>query len=327
MTKDEVLRLLQAQQTPLSGQEMSRALGVSRAAVWKAIEQLRKDGYEIAAGTNRGYRLASLPDRLTQDGVLAALGEHPWRDRVRVFDSIDSTNTFARQLAAEGAPEGTVVVADHQTAGRGRRGRSFLSPSGVGVYLSVLLRPQVRPEQILHLTALVGVAGCNAVERAAGARPGIKWTNDLVFGKKKMSGILTELSVEAETREVSYVVSGIGLNCNEQSFPAELQSMATSIRMETGRPVDRCRLAAELIRELERMNRGLFTEKEAWLRQFTRDCVTVGQDVKIVRGDEERFAHVEGIGPDAELLVRFPDGTREAVSSGEVSIRGMYGYL
>ena len=327
MTKDEVLSFLKESGKPVSGQEMSRMLGISRAAVWKAIEQLRRDGYEISAGTNRGYQLAHSPDRLTREGVLAALGEHPWKNYVQVFDSIDSTNTYARQLAAGGAPEGTVVVADHQTAGRGRRGRSFLSPSGVGVYLTVLLRPQVRPEQILHLTAMVGVAACNAVERVSGLRPGIKWTNDLVYGKKKMSGILTELSVEAETRETSYVVSGIGLNCGEDEFPEELRDMATSIKMETGKPVDRCELAAELIRELERMNRGLFTEKEIWLRQFARDCVTVGQDVKIVRGDEVRFAHVDGIGPDAELLVTYPDGAKDTVSSGEVSVRGMYGYL
>lgn len=325
MTKDEVLRLLRARKEPLSGQEMSRQLGVSRAAVWKAIEQLRAEGWQISAGTNRGYLLEA--EALTQQGVLRALGGHPWSGRVTVLASVDSTNTRLRQLAAEGAPEGTVVIADHQTAGRGRRGRVFLSPPGVGIYLSVLLRPAVPPDRILHLTALVGSAACDAVEAVCGVRPGIKWTNDLVIGKKKMSGILTELSVEAETREVAYVVSGIGVNCGEGSFPDELRDTATSLWLETGRPVDRCALAAELIRQFAAMNEGLFTQKQERLRRFARDCVTVGQDVKLVRGDETRLAHADGIGPDGELLVTYPDGSREAVSSGEVSVRGMYGYL
>lgn len=327
MLKEEVLRLLRGQEGPVSGEQMSAALGVSRAAVWKAVAALRADGYGVEASTRLGYRLVSAPDRLDGAGVLAALGEHPWRGRVVVLESVDSTNNYLKKLAAEGAPEGTVVIADRQTAGRGRRGRTFESPSGVGVYWSVLLRPRAKPEELLHLTALVGTAACSAVESVCGVRPGIKWTNDLVLGRHKICGILTELSLEAESREVDYVVSGIGINCNQTAFPEELRGMAASLRMETGRPVDRCALAAALVREICRMNETMFSQKEAWLRRFAGDCVTVGQDVRVVRGDVCYPAHADGIGPDGELLVTRPDGTREAINSGEVSIRGMYGYL
>jgi BirA family biotin operon repressor/biotin-[acetyl-CoA-carboxylase] ligase len=327
MLKDEVLRLLRGKDGPVSGEQMSAALGVSRAAVWKAVAALRRDGYDVGASTRLGYSLLSEPDRLDQAGVLRALGSHPWRELVRVLPEVDSTNNLVKKLAAEGAPEGTVVIADRQTAGRGRRGRTFSSPSGVGIYLSVLLRPKAKPEELLHVTALVGTAMCSAVESVCGVRPGVKWTNDLVMGKHKLCGILTELSLEAETREVDYVVPGIGVNCNQESFPEELKDIAASLRMQTGRPVDRCALAAAMVRELYRMNETMFTEKEAWLAQFARDCVTLGQDVRVVRGDHVYPAHADGIGPDGELLVTRADGTREAISSGEVSIRGMYGYL
>ena len=171
------------------------------------------------------------------------------------------------------------------------------------------------------------VAASRAVEAVCGVRPGIKWTNDLVFGKRKLAGILTELSVVAETLETEYVVVGIGVNCGQTEFPEELREIAASIRMECGKPVDRCALAAALLLEFERMDRALLTQKDAWLREFAENCVTVGKDVRVLRGGKERLAHADGIGPDAALLVTYADGTQEAVSSGEVSVRGMYGYL
>lgn len=326
-TKESVLQLLRAADAPLSGQQLSRSLGVSRAAVWKAIEQLRREGCEIEAATNRGYRLLSAPERLDAAEIERQMEACAWRGRLVVLDSVDSTNNYARRLAAEGAPEGTAVIADMQTAGRGRRGRSFFSPSGEGLYLSVILRPNARPEQILHLTAMTAVAASRAVAAVCGERPMIKWTNDLVFGRKKLAGILTELSLVAETREVEYVVIGIGVNCAQSAFPEELREIATSIRMECGTPVDRCALAAALLREFSRMEDALMTQRDAWLREFAENCVTIGRDVRILRAGTERAAHADGIGPEAELLVTYPDGTKDAVTSGEVSVRGMYGYL
>lgn len=326
-TKESVLQLLRAADAPLSGQQLSRSLGVSRAAVWKAIEQLRREGCEIEAATNRGYRLLSAPERLDAAEIERQMEACAWRGRLVVLDSVDSTNNYARRLAAEGAPEGTAVIADMQTAGRGRRGRSFFSPSGEGLYLSVILRPNARPEQILHLTAMTAVAASRAVTAVCGERPMIKWTNDLVFGRKKLAGILTELSLVAETREVEYVIIGIGVNCVQSQFPPEIADIAASIYTQTGKRNVRNALAAALLCELSRMNDALLTEKDAWLREFAENCVTLGREVQIIRGDSVRPAFAEGIGPEAELLVRYPDGTREAVASGEVSVRGMYGYI
>ena len=325
--KEKVLELLRTAQGELSGEQISRALGVSRAAVWKAIEQLRRDGFEIAASTRRGYRLTFAPDTLSAARIAARLEGHPWSAQLHVMDSVDSTNNYLKALAAQGAPDGTSAIADRQTAGRGRRGRSFFSPEGQGLYLSVLLRPQARPDQLMHLTAMSAVAASRAVASVCGRSPGIKWTNDLVFGTRKLAGILTELSVVAETMETDYVVVGIGVNCAQSAFPEELREIATSIRMECGTPVDRCALAAALLREFSRMEDALMTQRDAWLREFAENCVTIGRDVRILRAGTERAAHADGIGPEAELLVTYPDGTKDAVTSGEVSVRGMYGYL
>lgn len=325
--KEKVLELLRTAQGELSGEQLSRTLGVSRAAVWKAIEQLRREGFEIAASTRRGYRLTFAPDTLSAARIAAQLDGHPWAAQLHVMDCVDSTNSYLKRLAAQGAPDGASAIADRQTAGRGRRGRSFYSPEGQGLYLSVLLRPQARPDELMHLTAMSAVAASRAVEAVCGLRPGIKWTNDLVFGTRKLAGILTELSVVAETMETDYVIIGIGVNCAQQEFPEELRGIATSIRMERGEAVDRCALAAALLREFARMEDALVTERAQWLREFSEHCVTVGKEVLLVRGEETRAAHADGIGPNAELLVTYADGTKEAITSGEVSVRGMYGYL
>ena len=329
MTKDQILECLRKTEGFVSGQQISDQLDLSRAAVWKAVQSLREDGYEIDSVTNRGYRLHAATARLQEREILRALGEHPWAKTVTVLSSVDSTNTLAKKLAAEGAPHGTVIMADQQTGGRGRQGRSFLSLPSVGVYLSVLLRPKTTPEGLMHLTAMTAVAACNAVEQVAGIRPGIKWTNDLVIGRKKTAGILTELSLEAESGTVDYAIIGIGVNCNhtEEDFPPDLRPIATSIRQETGKPVNRNLLAASLIRELARAEREMFSKKSAWMKAYAAGCITIGQDVKILRGGTVRFAHADGVDEDAALLVTYDDGTKAAVSSGEVSVRGMYGYL
>lgn len=328
-TREQVLRMLQETDGFLSGVQMSQTLGVSRMAVCKAIASLQQDGFLITALPRRGYRLQASCAKLSAPGILATLGEHPWRERLVVLDEVDSTNTYAKRLAAQGAPEGTVVVSNAQTGGRGRLGRSFSSPMDCGVYLTVLLRPRVAPTELLHLTALTAEATVQAIEDTAGLRPGIKWTNDLVCGKRKLCGILTELSVEAESGLVDSVVAGIGVNCGQtpEDFPPEVRAMATSLLMELGHPVDRNALAAAMIRRLSCMAEEYLTEKASWLANYARDCVTIGQDVKVVRGDTERCAHADGIDENAALLVTYPDGQHDTVLSGEVSIRGMYGYL
>ncbi len=323
MTKEDVLALLEKSDAPVSGEQMCKALGKTRAGIWKAIEALRADGFDIEAAPRRGYRLCAKP---LQKQALERLldGSFP-ADRLIVLPEVDSTNTYLKQLASNGAPDETVVLSIRQTAGRGRRGRSFLSEPG-GLYLSYLIRPHESAQELLHLTALAGLCVCNAVRQVTGMQPSIKWPNDPVLNGKKLCGILTELSVSLETQEPEYVVIGIGINCNQTQFPQELD-MATSLRIEAGRPADVNAIAAALLLELSRMRREFLSRKSDWIAAFSRNCLTVGKDIQILRAGTVRQAKATGIGPDGELLVEYPDGTSGSVSSGEVSVRGLYGYV
>ncbi len=253
---------------------------------------------------------------------------YPWKENLHFFPTIGSTNDHIRSLAKAGAPHGTVVIADHQTGGHGRRGRSFHSPEGVGVYLSILLRLQCQPTELMHLTCAVAVAMCEAVEASAGFRPGIKWTNDLVFGKRKLGGILTELGFTPQGK-LDYAIIGVGINCcqSPEDFPEDIRDMAGSLAMITGRDIDRAKVAAAMMESLHRMDTRLLTEKVRILAQYKADCITVNQDVVLVRGDEKRYGHALDVDAEGALVVRFADGSIEAVNSGEISVRGMYGYV
>lgn len=328
--KASVLALLQSSpESFLSGEAMSRELGITRAAVWKQIKRLREHGYEIEAVTNLGYRLVHAPDMLELSKIQAFLGPHPWENSIHVLSSVDSTNNLAKREAASGAPHGSVYLADTQTGGRGRPGRSFSSPPGVGVYLSVLLRPALLPTQVGHVTAMVAVAGCNAVEAVTGLRPGIKWTNDLIIGEKKLSGILTEMSVEWESSSLETLVMGIGINCNQSDadFPEDVREKAVSLRQVLGKSIDRNRLAAALISELHRLSLDIIAEKPRWIAQYAKDCITIGRQVRIIRGENVRTATATGIDENGALLVRYENGETGVVFSGEVSVRGINGYI
>lgn len=256
----------------------------------------------------------------------AALPGHPWRNRIHYFPTIDSTNTYAKQLARDGAPEGTIVIADHQTGGRGRMGRSFSSPAGMGIYLSVILRPDCLPEALMHLTCAAGLAASDAVCAVTDRRPGIKWTNDLILARRKLGGILTELSVDAHTRKVEWAIIGIGINCCQrpEDFPPEIREIAISLGLS---PADRPRLIAALIQTLFTTNHGILTKKAEIMEQFRARCVTIGQEISILRGDQVSHGTALSVDDEGGLLVRLTDGSLTTVTSGEVSIRGMYGYL
>ena len=260
------------------------------------------------------------------DEIKKALQQHPWQDTIIYFDTIGSTNTYAKELALDGAKEGTVVIAGSQSGGRGRLGRSFSSPAGMGIYMSVILRPDCLPEELMHLTCATGVAAGLAVALRTGKNPGIKWTNDLVLGKRKLGGILTELSVNPVTRKVDWAVVGIGINCCQtpQDFPEEIRDVACSLELKVQ---DIPGLASEMIRSLCDMRSTLFTEKDAIMEAFRGRCVTIGQDISILRGDEIRHAKAVGVDDDGGLEVVLSNGEKTTVTSGEVSIRGMYGYL
>lgn len=254
--------------------------------------------------------------------------DHPWADRICYFETIDSTNTQAKKLAAAGAPHGTVLIAGHQTGGRGRMGRSFHSPQAHGVYLSVILRPQCPGTALMHLTCAAGTAMCDAVAQAAGFRPGIKWINDLVYQGKKLGGILTELGFDPKTGLVSYAVVGIGINCSQTraDFPPEIRDMAGSLSMMAGRPISPAETAAAMIQALCSMDQKLLTEKPAIMDCYRADCVTIGREVQIL-SDPIRSGTALDVDDDGALLIRFADGTTETVNAGEVSVRGMYGYV
>lgn len=266
---------------------------------------------------------------LSNAQIRAFLGAHPWSDSIHIFDEVGSTNTLAKELGAKGAPSGTVLIADRQTGGRGRLGRSFLSPGDMGMYFTLILRPECRPQELMHLTCAVAVAMCDAVEAAFGFRPGIKWTNDLVVGTKKLGGILTELTLNPKNGMVDCAILGIGINCrqNAEDFDESIRNMACSARMVTGEDADRNLLAAEMIRALHRMDADLFTGKDAMLSRYRSHCITLGKEISILRGDD--VFHGTAVDMDAEggLIVRLVTGEIQTVTSGEVSIRGLYGYI
>ncbi len=251
-----------------------------------------------------------------------------WQDSLLWFDSIDSTNTRARELAKQGAPHGTVLIADYQTGGRGRRGRSFHSPAGMGIYMSVIMRPRCAAQELMHLTCAAAVAMCDAVEAAAGFRPGIKWTNDLVFEKRKIAGVLTELGFDSAGM-VDFAVIGIGINCCQgcDDFPEDIRAIAGSLSSASGKSIDRAKVTAAMMDALFRLDAALLTEKKQLLDRYRRDCITLGREVSIVRGDEIRHGRALDIDPEGALIVRLTDGSTETVNSGEVSVRGMYGYV
>lgn len=331
MSKQKILTLLRECDGYLSGEEMSRQLGVSRAAIWKSIGALRQEGYQIDSVTHRGYRLLSSPDNLTEAEILPGLHTKRIATELKVFARIDSTNNYLKREAQNGLTDGFAVVADQQTGGRGRLGRSFASPEGKGIYYSALLRPNVPPEQAVNLTAYVAVAVCNGIQTVTGIRPQIKWTNDIVLNQRKICGILTEMAIEGETNALQYIVTGIGVNVNqtEEDWPEALRPIAGSIAQAIGHPVQRGKLAAQLLNALDEVYcNWLAGNRKQYLEQYRKDCLTIGRQVKIVRPDgAETVATAIAVDDQFGLVIRLPDGHEETVSSGEVSVRGLYGYL
>lgn len=247
-----------------------------------------------------------------------------WGESVYYLTEVDSTSTYCKTLAKNGAPEGTAVIAKRQTGGRGRMGRSFYSPEG-GLYMTVLLRPKCKAEELMHLTCLVGVAAANAVHAVSGIRPGLKWINDLVIGTKKVGGILVEMSL-LPGGFVDYALVGIGINCRDDIAP-ELSEIATALDRETGREISPAALAAALLQEIKVQYSGVIGRKSDIMDTYRAGCVTLNKEVLLLRGEEQRKAFALSVTDDGGLLVKYPDGAQEVIASGEVSVRGLFGYL
>ena len=318
-TKEQVLNMLLEEKQAVSGENLARRLGVSRTAIWKAIGQLRKEGYDILARTNRGYQMAeSEKDRISEGEIRRWLTTGTMGQRMEVYHSLNSTNLRGRAAASEGAPEGTLIVADSQTDGRGRFGRRFFSPAYTGVYLSLVLRPQVHTGIAARITSLAAVAVARAIEKVTGTEVQIKWVNDLYLNGRKLGGILCEASVEVESRRMEAVILGIGINVGRIVFPKELEGIATSLGNECGAEVSRCQLIAEICNQLESLYPQLSTGE--FLEECrSRSCV-LGREVSVHRGGERYRAKAVDIDAEGRLVVETPEGTR-TLDSGEISLR------
>lgn len=319
--KQSVLRALgEARGASVSGEVLAQSLGVSRAAVWKAIKSLQGEGYRISAGTNRGYRLEECPDLLTAEGISAMLPLELAQLDLRVFDEIDSTNLEAKRLAMTGLSR-CAVIADRQTAGRGRLGRSFYSPPGCGIYTSLLLRP--RPDQLADVTLLTtaaGVAVCRALEKAAGVQAEIKWVNDLYLNGKKICGILTEGVTDFESGMIESIVIGYGVNFRDDAhLPEELRPIVGSVFGAEPPTVTRSALAAAMLAELLPLAEDL--SSRSFLPEYRRRSMLLGREIVFSRAGGRFAAVAEGIDDNGGLVVRLPDGSRETLRSGEVSVR------
>ena len=317
--KEQVLDSLLDSETEVSGEALAASLGVSRSAVWKAINQLRDEGYGIEAGTNRGYRLTDPDDIVTPRAIERWLTTKTLGRKIEVHRDIESTNTRCKELAAQGAPEGTLVVALAQSAGRGRMGRRFFSPDGMGIYFTVLLRPKLSADRAVMVTSMSAVAVCRALERIADVKAQIKWVNDIYIGGLKVCGILHEAGMDFESGQLEYAAAGIGINCEPVEFPEELRGIATSVGNVCGHRISRARVAAEVMNCMEELYDELGSAS-FMAESRARSCV-LGKAVTVIRGDDRYDARAIDIDDEGGLVVELADGTRKTVQSGEISVR------
>lgn len=305
---------------PVSGEETATRLGVSRNTVWKAIRTLREEGYIIEGVTNRGYTLLDSNNILSPQGIEKHL-EKPGNFRIIVLPSVDSTNNYAKKLAADGAAEGTIVVSEEQKAGKGRLGRSFSSPPKTGLYMSLVLRPKFSAEESLSITTSAAVAVAQAVEQVSGEKAQIKWVNDIYLRGRKTCGILTEAAINFETQGLEYAVLGIGINVKvpEGGFPEELRKIAGALFQEECGDETRNFLAASVLNHFLPIYESL--PEKAFLEEYRKRSFLTGKEVVFTMGDKEYSGIVEGIDEEARLVVAMEDGSHKAFAAGEVSLK------
>ncbi len=318
----KIVQLFRQENGFISGEHLSRELGVSRTAIWKHISALRKGGYTIEAVPSRGYRLVGTPDVLERHGIAAAVAGCVVGRRLELREQTTSTNADAFRLAEEGAVEGTVVIAESQSGGKGRRGRIWASPPLANLYCSIILKPDIMPQGAPQLTFLSAVAVARAIELTTPLLPEIKWPNDLLISGKKVAGLLNEMS--AETDAVNFVILGIGVNLNMtgEQFPADLPYPATSLKLESGVAVDRSRFAGVMLHELDRLydefcRRGFGPIREEWQRRCNangRQLLVTDSGAEPVRGD---FAGIDG---DGALLLDTGHNKLHRITCGDVRI-------
>lgn len=325
--KEEILRHLRSADGYISGQELCNRFGVSRTAVWKAINQLKEAGYEIEAQQNKGYRLMAAPDLMTEAEIKSLMHTEWVAKEVLYFDTIDSTNTKAQELAEKGYPSGTLVVADKQESGKGRRGRSWVSPSGTGIFMTLMIKPDINPNNASMLTLVAALAVAKAITSVTGEEALIKWPNDIVVNGKKVCGILTEMNAQFDY--INHIVVGIGINVHNESFPEEISQMASSLMIEAGgKRFHRAQIIAETMSYFEQYYDTFLKTQDlsALVREYDELLVNRNKSVRVLDPKEPFDGKAMGITPKGELIVETWE-SRKLVSSGEVSVRGIYGYV
>lgn len=324
--KAKILAMLRETDGYVSGQELCNQFGVSRTAVWKAINQLKAAGYQIEAAQNKGYHLKEAADVMNEN-ELQSLRKTSWvGQEIYYYDTVDSTNTRAKEFAEQGAPNGTLVVADRQTAGKGRRGRSWESPSGSGIFMTIMLRPEINPNHASMLTLVTALAVAKAVSDITEEKAQIKWPNDIVMNGKKVCGILTEMSAQFDY--INHIVIGIGINVHNEEFPEEITHMASSLLLECGKRFHRAYIIEKVLEYFETYYE-MFLQTEdlsGILNDYNALLVNMNAQVRVLDPKEPFEGKAMGITRNGELIVDTWE-SRKLVSSGEVSVRGIYGYV
>ena len=318
--KQSIIDILKSGEGYVSGEKISQKLGISRAAVWKHIKSLRSEGYDIKSVTNKGYYLAAAPDIISGYEIKSGLKTARVGQNVRYVHETDSTNNEAKRFSD--MPDGTLFVAEVQTGGKGRLGRAWTSPAGEGIWMSILLKPDINPNEAPEITLIAGLAVCRALKRFGAL---IKWPNDVVIGGKKICGILTEMSAEIE--RVSYIICGIGINVNIEEFPEELREKAASLYTVTGEKHNRTEIIRSVMEEFEPLyDEYLKKRLKNIVPEYKSVCVNIGKRVSILYGEHQTTGTAVDINENGHLVVDTDEG-EITVSSGEVSVRGVYGYV
>ena len=324
--KNLILEKLKQNKEYISGEELSKNFGVSRTAIWKHINELRKDGYNIESSSKKGYRLAGAPDLLDGRELIIPKGQIIGREIIH-FQEIDSTNNHAKKIANDGCPHGTIVVSEKQTLGRGRVGREWKSYNSEGLWFTIVLRPDLEPENVQIVTLAASVAVVEGILDTQGIVCGIKWPNDIILDNCKLGGILTELS--AEPGHVNYVILGIGININQDSstFDDEIKNRATSLKIHRGKPASRVRVLESILTRFEDIYSIMLQGKtQEIINRWNSYSVTIGKEVKIIFKDIEYIGLAQSIASDGKLVVKCNDGVVREISAGEIHIRGLLGY-
>lgn len=325
--KTQILKMLRETEGYVSGQELCNKFGVSRTAIWKVINQLKEQGYVIDSVQNKGYHITEAPDVMTEE-ELQSCRKTKWAGQeIAYFDEIDSTNIKAKELAEQGYPNGTLVVADQQVSGRGRRGRSWESPSGTGIFMTLMLKPEINPNNASMLTLVAALAVAKAIKEVTGLDAQIKWPNDIVINGKKICGILTEMSAQFDY--INHIVIGIGINVHNEVFSEEIAHMASSLLRESqGKKFRRAEIIEKILEYFEEYYE-IYLETEdltALTGEYNKILVNMNKSVRVLDPKDEFEGKAMGITAKGELIVDTWE-SRKLVSSGEVSVRGIYGYV